>query len=136
MSRENTVLRSRLAVVGSFALFLITLIVGPRFVINYIFGYVLIGLLLELAFLTGHFLLKLLLASRPRTSQSASRLIAAVVVFIETLIIAVLAILMLQSLRDVVDVPSLIFTAVVIIGLVVPTIFLWVHAVGFRARRV
>ncbi len=136
MSSENTALHSGPATVGSFVLFLITLIVGPRFVINYIFGYVLIGILLELAFLTVHFLLKMLLASRPRTSQIASRVIAAVVALIETLIIAVLTILILQSLRHVVDLPTLIFTAVVIVGIVVPTIFLWTYAVGFRARRV
>jgi len=46
------------------------------------------------------------------------------------LIIAVLTILILQSLAVVVDAPSLIFTGVVVLTIVVPTLLLWSYAVG------
>jgi len=47
-----------------FALLVVTAIVGPLFVRNYIFGYVLAGILLEIAYLTIHFLLNVLFAKQ------------------------------------------------------------------------
>ncbi len=136
MTFETTALRSGMAALAAFALLLATLVIGRRFVINYIFGYLLVGILLEMAYLAIHFLLNMLFASKPNVARTASRSLAAVVALPETLIIAVLTILILQSLAVVVDAPSIIFTAVVLVGLVLPTLFLWSYAVGLIGRRV
>ena len=131
-----TAFRSGLAALAVFALFVVTAIVGPLFVRNYIFGYVLAGILLEIAYLTIHFLLNVLFANKPNVARTVSRSLAVVVALPETLIIAVLTILILQSLAVVVDAPSLIFTGVVVLTIVVPTLLLWSYAIGLLRRRV
>src|SRR6187549_1211980 len=98
MPLQRTALRSGFAAVTILVVLVATAIVGLQFVRNYIFGYVLIAILLEMGYLAIHFLLNVLFASKPTVARTVSRSIAGVVALAETLIIAVLTILILQSL--------------------------------------
>jgi hypothetical protein len=135
MPLQRTALRSGFAAVTILVVLVATAIVGLQFVRNYIFGYVLIAILLEMGYLAIHFLLNVLFASKPTVARTVSRSIAGVVALAETLIIAVLTILILQSLATTVDTPSLIFTGVVVITIVIPTVSLWCYAIGVLRRR-
>ena len=58
-----------------------------------------------------------------------------VVALVETLIIAVLTILILQWLAITVDMPTLIFSGVVVLTILIPTVLLWCYAIGLLRRR-
>lgn len=135
MALQRTALRSGFAAVTILVLLVATAIVGPHFVRNYIFGYVLIAILLEMGYLAAHFLLNVLFAAKPTVARTVSRSIAGVVALVETLIIAVLTILILQWLAITVDTPTLIFSGVVVLTIVIPTVLLWCYAIGLLRRR-
>ena len=138
MTPRNKRLRSALAGLLFFGLAIVIAALGLRFKINdsnYWMGFIGLGLFLEAFYLTLHFLLKTVFFFRPHIAKRSSQILAGLVAFVLSLITTMLTLLIVQSLRVIVDAATLAVTGVVAVALAAPALFLWWFAIGFFRSR-
>ena len=97
---------------------------------SYWIGYLGFGILLELCFMTIHFLLKSALFSRQTVARTSTRIVAALVALPLSLITVMLCVLILQSLIVTEDTGYLVDMAIVLITLALPTLLILRHSFG------